>query len=341
MSWTDNFPIFTDEMVDDFQLQATPEERARMEDFYGVERVIAAQQKPHIVTISLFWKPVSATAPELPTPTRDIMLRAIELGLVKRNHPWRDYVQPILDNVPKLAATYPDVAFRVYLANDLGFLIPDLEAAGCEIYHMKHASIGFAPGGLWRILAFEEEGKLVTMVDADRMAEISFDIERTDIMARSGLGTWRIPVAKDRDNEGNAAYRPIFAGQMGMKGGLPVRILLEAFTWHTLRGNIPQTVEMPGCGELPARWAEWPNLYFDEWFLALALYPRLAQAGMITFLPAGSMSQFLPLDIEYVTWANPESHIVPFPVGTCCASKMPGKDFSIPEHLEAVALAAF
>jgi hypothetical protein len=322
MSWSESFPIFTEEMVDEYEVSATPEEKAELEGLYDVEQVFNQQDKPHIVSISLFWKNVRDTDPDLPEPTRDRMQNARELGIAKRFDPWPHYVQPLLDGTPKLAGTHPDVVVRVHLARDLEFLIPDLLEAGCEVWWMKHPSIRFTPGGLWRLLPFGDKGKLVTMADTDRMFDIPADIGRTQAMAKAGLGVWRVPVPMGKMDDGGVHYRPLIASQIGLMGGYPVRQLLLAFTWHTLRGTVPNLIELPGCGPGPATWASWPNLYFDEWFMAVALYPRFAEAGMITFTPATSNSTLLMLDIEYVTWANPNSQLVFFPVESCCGPKI-------------------
>ena len=152
MSWTDIFPVFTDEMVDEFHRAATPDEKAELEEWYGVEQVFNLQDRRHIAGISLFWKNVKASDPDLPEPTRDRMKRARELGLALRYDPWEHYVEPLLREVPVLRVQFPNVVFRVHLAKDLEFLVPDLVEAGCEVQLMKSSSIRLAPGALWRYL---------------------------------------------------------------------------------------------------------------------------------------------------------------------------------------------
>ena len=170
MSWTDVFPVFTEEMVDDFHDNATTADKALLEEYYGVEKVLNPQPHlPEIVSTSLFWKNVRAGSPELPSPTREILQNAVELGLAERFNPWDHYVQPLLDLTPDLRVRFPETSIRVYLAKDLEFLSEELVAAGCEVYLMKSSSINFAPGGLWRFLPFEEEGKTVVLTDIDRL----------------------------------------------------------------------------------------------------------------------------------------------------------------------------
>jgi len=94
--------------------------------------------------------------------------------------------------------------------------------------------------------------------------------------------------------------------------------LLKAFTWQCQRDAVGHAVLMPNCGPLPMRYHTWPEYGFDEFFLAVAAYPRLAQDGMLTFLPGRSSSQLMIFDIEYVTWGNPSSEVFYFASGSCC-----------------------
>ena len=151
MSWTEVFPVLIDEMIGEFDASATPAEKAELEEWYGAEQVFNPQDKLHIVSFSLFWKNVRTADRDLPEPTRNLMRNARELGLALRFDPWEHYVEPLIRGVPGLPGLreqFPEVVFRVHLAKDLDFLIPDLVAAGCEVWWMKSSSIRFAPSGL-------------------------------------------------------------------------------------------------------------------------------------------------------------------------------------------------
>ena len=322
MSWTEVFPIFDDEMVEEFEREATLGERTELEEWYGVAEIFGAREARHVVSYSLFWKNVRVSDGPLPKPSRKMMQNAVELGLARRFDPWKHYVEPLLNEIPKFREKYPDVAFRVYLAKDLEFLIGDLLAAGCEVYWMKHSSLGFAPGGLWRFLPIEEEGRLVTVADIDRMEHLDGEIARTEAMARAGLGMWRVPVYTDTTKNGAVSYLPVVGCQSGWRGGVAeIRRLVDAFTWKCRRGEMPTVVDYPNCGPRMILQARWPDYGFDEWFITAAVYPRAAQAGVLTFVPTTAKGQLLTLDIEYVTWANPNSQLVYFPVENCCGGK--------------------
>jgi hypothetical protein len=154
---------------------------------------------------------------------------------------------------------------------------------------------------------------LVTVIDADRIHHVSTEIERTSVLQSAGLGLWRVPGYYNSELTKGIYYRPILGGHFGAKGGLvKARQLIEAFLWYWRRGNWPSHVTFFGIGKSEIMHRDWPNYGFDEWFQMVALYPRFAKEGILTFLPADARSQLLPLDIEYVTWANPNSEIVYF-----------------------------
>lgn len=319
MSWTECFPVLTEEMVEKYEAGATPEERAEHEDWFSVKRIINRRKTAHTVAFSLFWRQAHQDDGELPALDRETLMKANEKGLVKRFAPWEHYVEPLLEGAARLRETRPDVACRVYLAADLEFLISDLSEAGCEVYLMKTSSIRHNPGAMWRFLALEERRKLVTISDSDRAPLIEADIQRTELMSKIGLGFWRVPVWGELNDKGMMAYRPILGCQFGSARGIRVNTLMRALIWHTVKGTISTTCRPPGCGELTVYGSKWPDYGFDEWFLQTALYPRIAKTGVLSFIPANARSRLLPLDIEYCTWSNSRSEIVYFgSIGGCC-----------------------
>jgi hypothetical protein len=241
-----------------------------------------------------------------------MMVDAKRMGLVKRFAPWNSYVEPLLLHSKAAMEKHPHVTFRLYLAADLDFLIPELTALGWEIYLMKSPSIRYSPGGFWRFLALEDDA-LVTVIDTDRMGEVSDEIQRTEGMHRMGLGLWRVPGYYNSDLTKQVRYRPILGGHFGAHGGgMPVRELIECFVWHWRHRSLPDTANIPGLGVRPIQFSEWPNYGFDEWFQLAALYPRLVEHGTLTFIPSDARSLLLPIDIEYCMWANPRSEAVYF-----------------------------
>ncbi len=317
MSWTDVFPVFSDEQIDDYRAGVTPEEQAMLDEWCGVARTINSRAGKHLVAATLFWKNSTNHEGELPPVTREMMKDAARLGLVSRYAPWEHYVQPMLDGAAALREARPDVVFRIYLAADLEFLVEDFVEVGCEVMLMCGSSIRHNPGALWRFLALEEAGRWITVTDADRCREVLHDIERTEHIIEAGIGAWRVPYLFDSVHNADhpGYYRPMNACQFGTVGGYPISSIMRAFLWHTVRGTIANTCRVGGPNgggkELPIYGTDWPTYGFDEWFLIAAIYPRLAPGGVLTFMrwDKPQTNQWLALDIEYVTWASPKSEI--------------------------------
>ncbi len=332
MSWTSVFPVLTDEMIEQFEAEATRAEKAELDGWFSVARIIHRQPPTrHVVNTSLFWKHPNQADPDLPGLDRKTLKQAGKRGLVRRFEPWSHYVQPLLTGAQEILGRRADVTFRVYLAADLKFLVKDLVKAGCEVRLMASSSVRHNPGAMWRFLALEEKKSLVTVCDSDRAPMVEPDILRTEEMAKAGLGMWRVPVWGDSASDGSVPYRPLFGGQFGGCPKLPMRRLLKAFVWQTRRGAIPAKCQMPACGERAITGGAWPDYGFDEFFLIAAVYPRAARRGVLSFVPSDARSQLLPLDIEYVTWANPRSEVVYFGVNGCCTplpmGAEPSQDF--------------
>ena len=91
-----------------------------------------------------------------------------------------------------------------------------------------------------------------------------------------------------------------------------MQLLCEAFLWHTLKGNIPTVFQRGSEKPIPIFGTDWPNYGFDEWFLLAAVYPRMAIHGVLTFVEWNDrfLNHWFALDIEYCTWANPQSEII-------------------------------
>jgi hypothetical protein len=320
VSWTDIFPVLLDEQVDEYLAGRTAGEEDRHQEWFGIDRIIMADRGPvsegsgrrHIVSATLFWKNVGSAEPDLPVPTHEFLIDARRLGLVSRFSPWESYIAPLVLWSGEAVRRHPDVRFRLYLASDLDFLIPMLSNLGWDVYLMKSPSIRYCPGGFWRFLALEEPDAVVTVIDTDRMSEVSQEIGRTEMMDAMDLALWRVPGYYNVEPKEFVRYRPILGGHFGGRGGLPVRHLIEAFLWHSDRGTIRKTANIPGQGEVPVQFVKWPDYGFDEWFQLAALYPRMVTGGALTFIPRDARSLLLPLDLEYAQWANPRSESLYF-----------------------------
>lgn len=75
MSWSDVFPILSDEMVTEFTDLASPAEQLELDEWFGVSEVFNARTAPgqHVVAASLFWNNAKAEDPELPALSRELL----------------------------------------------------------------------------------------------------------------------------------------------------------------------------------------------------------------------------------------------------------------------------
>ncbi|MEO5916371.1 MAG: hypothetical protein ABIS50_19195 [Luteolibacter sp.] len=316
MSWTEVFPVLVDEMADVFDERSSEEEKINLRFLFEVD-VICNQRIGcrHLVSTSLFWKHDGVAQGELPPISRDLMVNASELGLARRYDPWESYVVPLIEGAKMLRKSEPDIALRVYLANDLSFLIDDLVKVGCEVYLMKNSSICHNPGAMWRFLALEEASDFfpVTITDSDRVEHVLSDLARTEAARKVGVGGWRTPY--NLSGSMGEGYRPMSAAQFRSTKSYPMRQLMRAFIWHNLKGTMPAKCELAGLRENRIAGSAWPDYGFDEWFLLAVMYPRMAYEGLLTFVPwdIPSLGQFFALDIEYCTWASPKSELINYP----------------------------
>jgi hypothetical protein len=332
MSWSDVFPILTDEMVETFFESASAEERFELDELFGVRNVFNLRAVPgarqHVVAASLFWKNTKAEEPDLPPLSRDLLKRAPELCLVRRFSPWEHYVQPLLDGAEVLAVERPEIIFRVYLAADMDFLVQDFVERNCEVHLMRSPSLRHNPGAMWRFLALEHEG-LVTITDSDRAPDVLHDIERTELVVKHGLGHWRVAYIWGDEEYDCSHYRTIMACQFGSASPLPAGDLMRAMLWHTKHGSLPTHCTKGSQIRVQAFGSNWPDYGFDEWFLNVAVHPRIAFSGVLTFVPWNDrkLNHWFALDIEYVTWANSKSEIIyygsPLPMDSQPAEVLP------------------
>jgi hypothetical protein len=337
MSWTEFFPFLDDNAVDSYESQASDIEKADLKSLFRVAEVINPKEARHVVAASLFWKPISAVGVELPPLTLGLDLqKEVDQGLTRFANPWEHYVAPLLKGIKSLSHERPDVAFRIYLANDLEHLVPDLTEAGGEVYLMESSSLALQPGTIWRFLALGHDG-LTTITDSDRANDVLHDVERTELMADGGLAFWRVAYHCGAEQKNMTTYRPVLACQFGSTKSYPTEELMMAFIWHSRRGTLGNTVKI-NEHEKAVFGTEWPGFGFDEWFLQAGLFPRIAFEGILSFVSWNNphLGHWFALDIEYCTWANPLSEIVYYkeeeekasyssPTGqedqTCCGSK--------------------
>lgn len=284
-----------DDMLEDYQRRVSAQEKEALRQHFAVSSVHHAKPAAHVVATSLFWKPVRQADPDYPRPNRKVMQSPEDFGLFSRfENPWEHYVIPLLTTARTLHQERPDLTLRVYLANDLAFLIGDLTDARCEVHLMKSSSLRHNPGEMWRFLAMDGDG-FVTICDSDRAHDLLHHVERTELLSTGPLKYWRTPYFPG-EIAGNygcpSTYRSTNACHFGNASRLPVRLLAEALLWNVEKGRIETRCPV-GSLKIPIYGANWPDYGYDEYFLNTAVYPHMARKGILT-RPTSSFPMIRP-----------------------------------------------
>ena len=342
MSWSDSHPVLTDQMIEDYEAEASAAEIQNISGLYASMEILNAKRGDHIVSVSL-------VASDLHDGRENAS---------KSEEPWspehenlQEYIAPLLAHARRIESSNSGHSLRVHLENGLGGLAPSLLESGCEVWLMGSAESSPALGKLWRLLALRETDSLVTVTSMSRLADLEADMTRTKMTALGGLRTWRTPGNFATGCCSRLLYSPFSGAGFGAKGGLDVSRLLQAFTWHTWQGSMPNEVHCPSSA-VPLHGPAWTSADFDEWFIAAAIYPRLAADGILTFAPARAMPPMFALDVEYCTWANPNSQLIHVPISGGCTdggpreqapglqttAPAPGRDGQVPATAKSVSL---
>ncbi|PAW60235.1 MAG: hypothetical protein B9S37_10090 [Verrucomicrobiia bacterium Tous-C3TDCM] len=222
------------------------------------------------------------------------------------------HLQPIVEGAGQLQVLRPEISFRIYLAADLEDMIDPLLAVGCDVFLMEDLSTSENFQDMWRFLALSEKDVWVTITDAQRARSIFYDVERTELIQKTGHGLWRAPyVLSHGEIDSPGVYRPIMSCQFGAKGGINIENLIRAHIWNTARGTLRSRCTIAGKEAVDIEGCQINQKGFGEWFLLSAFYPRIAADGVMTFRSwdDNHCNAWYALDIEYVTWANPQSEI--------------------------------
>ncbi len=302
MAWAAYFPQFTDEVSDSALAGVSPENRERYLSDFAIAEVLNPTSRPHVIALSLFY-PGSAE--------QGIVDESLLRGRVgeDRPSPWELYFEPLLKFGPELVRDHQDIGIVIFLAADLIFLAARL-ARFCEVRIMRTRSAHSCPGILWRLLALESNYGSVTILDADLMATALIKVRLTQSLKEHRLGWWRAPVPRDFF-EDKINYRPVAGCYWGTHLRLKIRDHIVALRHlQETRPNFFLAIHPKyGRRRFPLLGSAWPEHFHDEFFLGLVVYPRLASAGTLTLLATGQWSDYLALDIEYVTSASPRSEI--------------------------------
>ncbi|MBK1884274.1 hypothetical protein JIN85_17780 [Luteolibacter pohnpeiensis] len=246
-----------------------------------------------------------------------ICKKILSTGKIKRHLVATTFTKSKYDSIDSLIlianqvqSKAKDITFRIYVGEDQECEISDFVDLGCEVAIMQSSEDHVLEEQIWPFFALEED-RLVTITHASRGELVLTDIERTESVAQAGLGGWRIPTNLSA-SENQIGYRPIDHRCFGSCRPIPIRHLLNSFIKDCKSGRFKPICQPPWGGELEIANSKWPETGFASWFLMAAVYPRMAAAGLISIIPhdAGKTMPFLPLDIEYCTWANSDAELI-------------------------------
>jgi hypothetical protein len=301
MSWSDFFPILEDQSSEETEIHLDGTS-------FHVARVINPRDSSHIIATSLYCGDRCSSMAPRSSSQKNV---PAHIGCAARSG-----LHLVVEGTRRIARAQEHPTVRVYLDADLEHLVPSLVEAGCEVALMRSTSKGCCIGSMWRYLALEEEGKYVTVVDAEEFPSVEYHAYRTEIASQAGLSGWRIPCPSSESDfdRGVSRYRPINTFYFGARGGFPISALISSAITGASSNEHLRSVAAVNRSLLIRNDAYWPKPGFDEWFLTIAVYPRMAQGGVLTFLSdkGGTPCQSLLLDIEYAAWGNPNSEVVVF-----------------------------
>lgn len=302
MSWSDYYPIFTDEMVQAYESECPEREISLVRKFFEIDRIINSQAQSHIVALSLAGVP-----PGVPPEALNLYSELEDPEMIIGN--WKSALRDKQRYFEDLKNSHPDTVVRIYLAAHLDSLIPMFTDAGFEIHLMTSDADCFGLSKLWPLLALNDGDHLVTLTTLDGLKSVVTDVTRTKATSEAGLQIWRTPFGSSFSKP-VPTYFPISSGSFGSTQGLPIKLLLESFLWHSMKETLPMEIVFPGAGSRRIDEADWRHKNYNEWFAALAIYPRAACGGTLTFLLIRDHPPLTCVDLEYVSWANPESQVI-------------------------------
>ena len=114
MTWSDVFPILSDELFDAYLAEAPKKFRKEAAGWFAEQRTINPRPVRHIVSVCLFWKNIRSHQPDIVIRDRADFMAAEKSRKLLRFDPWSTYVRPVLEGAYRLHAAWEDVAFRVF-----------------------------------------------------------------------------------------------------------------------------------------------------------------------------------------------------------------------------------
>lgn len=190
---------------------------------------------------------------------------------------WTSYFQPLIDDSNELVKQ-KDWKMRIYLANDLQFVIPYFNSETTEIFVMSECSSGINPGAMWRFLCLDDNSLDVCYIrDADdRISRANIQWDHPKIRKDSYIVASRPHVSSESRKQGTLWGAGTFVG-------FPKNIQNHS---KTVRQLMESTIDAKLPRELTNR-PDYPNYGYDEVFLTNILYYEFGDRVALLFSGLG------------------------------------------------------
>jgi hypothetical protein len=266
-----------------------PESKEMLDEFFKVKQVIHPLNKKNkkLVAYSLFWKCTSLNGQQPVVNPNTIH----DPALGRKGESFHSYyVNPMKKVIKYFKENEKNTVVRIYLANDLEFLVPELSYSNVEIYLMSSSSVGHSPGAMWRFLALtDDDAKVVCIKDSDDKVNERKENKINDWINDSETSGWyRFSSYKFQEDLNSALYSPIIANNFGVKRlkGIDIEKAMKGFILHRELlideprhpRDIPNEEHPYGFGN------QFPVYGLDERFLKHVIYFHAAGQGKLTTL---------------------------------------------------------
>lgn len=276
-----------------------------LNSYFRVQRIYNFHpgNKKKVISYSLFWKMPFLTQESVVVNRQTI--HEVRPHRMKGRSFYELYCAPLLqsirDVIPRL---YPGWVVRIYLANDLAFLIEDYfrHFTHVEVFLMESNSLAHSPGSMWRFLAFDDvNAEMVMIRDSDEVLDATCEKRAKHwIETPWTKGLFRdhnpAPYAIELESKDCIAYSPLVARVFGGK---------EIFKYinmeKAMKGFIAQRITFPDAPryerDAPEKnhpygfGNEFPSYGFDERFLKHVVYFLMTEQSLLKTLPR---ENFLP-----------------------------------------------
>lgn len=272
-----------------------PEEKQRLDSYFKVQKIYNLQpgSDKKVISYSLFMK-YAYEEQGAPVVNRETIHVVSERYKGKS---WYElYAAPLVRSLTDIKTYYPGWTARIYLANDLAFMIDDIfcNYPDAEIFLMDHSSIAHNPGAMWRFLIFDDKDVSAAMVmdvdDSYTNKRSRYDLIQTWVNDNTKQGWMRHKFWDSYDRFETfpypkvVHYHPIIGCNFGWKRTsetLDMEKAMKGFILHRqLFPEEPRYYKDVAFEKHPYGFGnKFPNYGIDERFLARVIYYYAADKG--------------------------------------------------------------